>query len=273
MRGSDRHGLPVLGFLCTLAVGGATALVAEAAQRTPENVEAAPSSDALVFVGSGRLGSWETQFAVSNGGSSELGVLLGVSMDFPGGCPVTGCPGYQVMNLAPNASGETATPGVGSLDAIYVRSAEGDALPLVSARTVNSAPAGQAADVPGFRLSTLLTMDLAVLAFPGARAGASRSNLVLTNLLSFEPTPIRGGEIEVRIEAFDPSGALLGSTTQQISVGATVLIQNVYATLGGSSVGIGQIRATRVAGDRAFWGVLYTFDENGAVSAAVPQNP
>ena len=234
-----------------------------------------PSADALVFVGAGKVDGWDTRFDLANPSTELIGFSIGITPEFPGACPpLIGCAGYDFVVLPTLGSTSTVTP-VEGVTAVYIRNTDSGVLPTVSAYNQNPRDSAQAAPVPGYRLSALLELDASRLAFPGARAGAiGRSNLVLTNLLTLEPAPPRGGEVTLLIEAYSSAGELLGSTSQHLRVGQTVMISRVFESLGGAvSEAAGQVVVTRTAGDRAFWGVLYNFDSSGALVAAVGANP
>jgi len=239
-----------------------------------ESADSAPSTDMLVFVGAGRIDGWDTRFDLANPSPEQLGLGIGVTPEFPGGCPpLTGCTGYEFVVLPPFGSASTVTPSGEGLTAVYIRT-ESETLPVVSAYNQSPADPAQAASVPGYRLSTLLAINSNALTFPGARAGErGRSNLVLTNLLTLDPAPPRGGDVTVLIEAYSSEGELLGSMSQTLRVGKTVMVSRVFDQLGGTSGSAGQIVVTRTAGDRSFWGVLYNFDSSGALLAAVGANP
>ena len=93
-----------LGTLIASVLLGVPPVVLASPLRNSEGPQLSPSTDAVVFVGAGRLGGWETRFTASNASALELFVRVGVTLDFPGGCPETGCPGYEFMDLAPNGS-------------------------------------------------------------------------------------------------------------------------------------------------------------------------
>jgi hypothetical protein len=229
--------------------------------------------DALVFVGAGRVNGWETFFFASNAAAEELNMLAGITLNFPGGCSPSGCPGYKSAFLDGFASVETGTLGLDGLGVMYFWSGNPDSLPLVTGNTVNHANPAQNAEVPGVRLSTVLSRASAPLFIPNARGGDFRSNLVLANVHTFDQNPPRGGEIQVQIDAFAQNGHLLGSMTDSIAIGQSKMYQNVYEALGGVTADAGEIRVTRIGGDRAFWGVMYTIDPNGAIATSVPLSP
>lgn len=145
-------------------------------------------------------------------------------------------------------------------------------MPSVRARVVNSVVPGQGVEIPSIRLSTLLALNTATLAFPGAvRDGTAHSNLVLTNVLRPEET--QGEPVALTVQAYSGQGVPLGTQQVSLAAGQTLFLVDVLRLLEVSSLDNGSVQVRRASGDRAFWGLLYTIDADGGVRVSVGSSP
>lgn len=236
----------------------------------------APSSDAIVLVVAGQAGVWVSQIEAANPSSADFIIEANGRPLYSGDvCPGL-CPFAQI-GLPARGSGSFPDYKIWlasdrQLTTLYVIRPDEGPLPSVRARLINSMLPSQSVDVPAVRLSTLLAANPAALAFPGAtQLGSARSTLVVTNLARIGQS--QGSGIALRLEVFSERGQSLGSGTLSLDYGQTVILGNVVATLGVPSLEAGQIRVSKTSGDGVFWGVLYTIDANGAMSATVGRNP
>lgn len=227
--------------------------------------------DVLVVVGAGYSPPWDTDLEFANAEDYPLGVFVGSFPEFPqvcaGQCPGTGA------NMPPSGTAATSARLAnhsigGTVGTLFVVPLNGVDPPTTHARIVNRARPSQSADLPVVRLSTIAAMNPAVLAFPSAsRSPAARTNLMLTRLSS-------PGQVSGLVEAFSPSGELLGSLPFQLTnnVGQ-IFLYDVLMTLGVPALENGQVRVTKTGGDGLMWGLLATVYEDGRVTVSLGANP
>jgi hypothetical protein len=91
------------------------------------------------------------------------------------------------------------------------------------------------------------------------------------NVQQIPPPTLRGYEVDLKIEAFSADGTLVGSITTRINYGDTAYFVQILEGMGVNNLESGQIRVTKTGGLGVFWGVMYTVDAGGAISA-VPGN-
>ncbi len=229
--------------------------------------------DVLVMVGAGYAPPWDTDIEFANSEKYPLNVWIGGFPRAPTVCAGS-CPGTYV-SLPPSGTARTSGDSLASTLASighFVVPFDGVDPPTASARIVNRARPHQAADLPVVRLSTIAAMNPAVLSFPSAtRSPAAHSNLILSMLSET-------GLVSGVVEAFSPSGELLGSRPFQLTnnVGE-IFLYDVLMTLGVPALENGQVRVTKTAGDGLMWGLLAAVHEDGRLEllapAAVGQQP
>ena len=228
-------------------------------------------AESLVIVGSGRSGSWDTVLEISNGGSAPVTVQLGPVAGFQSICP-TPCPlpsrtigPGQTVRLTPDDLSGYHPPGV---SISYVNATDPGFASSISvrARSINTAVPTQSAEVPVVRLSTIMALNPTVLAFPGATLTASaHSNLMLAEITG-------SAAAIVQIEAFDTTGARVGSTTQTVPAGGTLFLVNALARMGVNAMDDGQVRVTRMSGGTV-WGWIGTVFPDAGVHIGLGRNP
>lgn len=248
--------------ILVVAVAG-TALLAQGA-----------AADSLVLVGVGTSGSWVTEVTVSNATMSGVNWQLSPQPSYE-----TVCPGFcNFVNVSVPAAGTATLASLPAsvtrnvVNVLYFTPESGPAVGLsVRARVVNSIRPTQAIEVPAFKLSTLNSLNPSVLAFSGARRdAASRTNLVLANVtFPFQ----QGRDVALSVEARAMDGRLLGSETIVVRIGQAFFLVDVLAELGVTTLDVGQIRVTKVAGDGVFWGTMLTTTSDGGVSVSVGAHP
>jgi hypothetical protein len=232
-------------------------------------------ADSLVFVGVGAIGQWITEMTGANPTASDLSARVDTEPRFepPGVCTII-CPVYFL--LTPNASetldSDEVGRAAGAVTTLYVTSGEGRPLPSVRARVVNAARPEQAISVPGFRLSTLLSLNPATLAFPGARRSATaRTNLVVADLR--ELNHLQGRGLSIEVEAYGARGNRLASASFSLSPGETRFLVDVLGQLGLESLDGGQIRVRKSSVEGYLWGTLFTTDADGTITVSVGATP
>jgi len=242
-----------------------------------------PAQDTAVILGGGQVGSWSTVGFVAN--TSSSGVRLTVE-PFTGPCPAL-CPPLEA-DLAAHASLSlenvlaytnatvatfatfyvTANPPTGSPSEATV------AVPDIGARLVDQTHPGRSVDVPVVLRSRLEAVNPTTLNFGGVyHGGLGHSNLVLGNIVRAAGT--NSDDLPVTIDLFDAGGALLGTVSLTVPYNGTALIGDVAGYISTVPVALGQVRVTKSGGGALMWGILYTVDANGAVTATpgLPVSP
>jgi hypothetical protein len=230
----------------------------------------------MVAVGAGSIGTWNTEFEVANATGRNLDVILSWvsnpgAVCIPGVCPVG-------TTIQPNGSGKLlastvlgSLPFVGSFYLVSDPQAADDY--AVRARVFNTVRPTEAIEIPVFRLSTLISLNPGVLAFPSAtRSNTAHSNLVLAEVAE-------RGTLSMLVEAFSVSGQLLGGLPVEITADPqdtgrrSVFLMDVLSTLGITELSGGQIRVTKLGGEGVMWGLLATVFTDGRVIVSLGQNP
>jgi virginiamycin B lyase len=230
--------------------------------------------DAVVMVGTGVSGTWDTEFRFANPSSSSQRVYLGLFLE-PSSFCAGFCRGQTGFELPANGTaslsasmGPPESPGplFGNLGTAYARGSEENP-PTVTARVFNTARPTQSIEIPTIRLSTLNDRNPSVLAFPSAsRNTGVHSNLVLAEVGTDD-------EISVRVDVFSPTGELLGSNSFQIEPSTTLFLVDALAQLGVAELDGGQIRVTKIAGTGLMWGLLATVSDDGRILVSPGLNP
>lgn len=230
--------------------------------------------DAVVMVGAGVSGTWDTEFRFANPSSFSQGVYLGLFLE-PNTVCAGFCHGQTFFDLPPRggASLRASAPtfeGLGTvfggLGTAYARGS-GEEPPTVTARVFNTARPGQGIEIPTILLSTLADRNPSILAFPSASRGVDvHTNLVLAEV-GFDDA------ITVRVEAFSPGGDFLGGNSFRIETGTTLFLVDVLSQLGVAELDGGQIRVTKTGGNGLMWGLLATLSDDGRVTVSPGTNP
>jgi virginiamycin B lyase len=213
-------------------------------------------TDFVLVPGAGGSADWVTEFTIASRENFEV---------------------PTVLHFVQNQGTFIAPPPAGSVRFITTPTADWTSwvvnpnsffVPSVHARIFQRSKPEVSASLPVIRLSTLLDLNADVLSFSGATRGpgGARSNLFLTAVTQDGLTTST-----VRVEAFSPDGSALGASN--FGIAKYLLIGDVLAQLGVSSLETGQIRVTRISGTAAVWGYLATLKADGALSissGAVP---
>jgi hypothetical protein len=240
--------------------------------------EVAGAADSVVLVGVGQIGTWFTEVTGSNPSDSSLDAQAYFEPHFEplGPCPAL-CPlVYFVLDpngaqtLDPTRFGHFAAGD--AVTTVYVTPEEGRPLPSIRARVVNAARPEQAISVPAFRLSTLLALNPLSLSFPGAtRSATARTNLVLADLR--EPNGSQGTGLSVLAEVYGSGGQKLSSGSYTLQPGETRFLVDILGQLGVESLGAGQVRVQKTAGEGHLWGTMFTTDSDGTLTVSVGAHP
>lgn len=247
-------------------------------------------ADSAVILGGGHVGSWFTAGSVANPNTSSFNlVAAGFPLTFVGPCPDP-CP-LRTIALPPLGSntleGDVARLGFSSIMTIYLtqeipptpmrviaREApehirETPAVfPIIRPRLVDSFNPTRSVDIPVVLISQLISANLSVLNFSGAtRDGPAHSNFVLGNIMRNDSQPAE--DLPLSLELFDSAGNRVGSASLTLGYGETALIGDIVSALGVTHVPVGMLRVTRTGGGALMWGILYSVDANGAVTASV----
>lgn len=256
-------------FLLSSVVGGPELAAVDQEVYATSTTQLGPES--LVFSGAIIQAPWATDFTVANPTASPIEVYLTHDPNPPLCSPLLGCPaGVRIVNVPPNGVASGPDPGAfyGGVTTTYA-SEPGTELVPVSARIRRMDQPAVGVDIPAVRLSAILAANPQQLVFTGARQGsAGRSNLVLTNVQRIPP-PATGGGLSVRIEAFAANGSVVGSLAYSLAYGQTLFLHEVIAQIGVDELPAGLLRVVKTGGDGVMWGVLYSVDSSGSVSATV----
>jgi hypothetical protein len=226
-------------------------------------------ADALVALGAGISGTWETEFDFANPDSNNaVNVFLG-EQPFPFVCVAAPC-GIEYAPLPRNGTARIVTRNedfAGFTGRLFVGADDAEELPTVTARVVNRARPSQTIELPLYRRSTLVALNPLSLSFPGAeRTSTSHANLFVSEIgLSWE--------VAVLVEAYASSGERLGGEVHVIPRGETLVLQDVLPRLGVTGLSQGQLRLTRTAGHGVMWGLLATVFDDGRVSVTAGKHP
>jgi hypothetical protein len=240
------------------------------------------AQDTAVILGAGQIGSWSTVGFVANASSNTVQVTI---RPFAGPCPLVCVPPGADLPAHASVSLENllATNETASTFATFYLTAKpptgspSDAtvpVPDIGARLVDQTHPGRSVYVPVILLSRLEAASPTALNFGGVyHGGFGHSNLVLGNIVRAAGTNF--DDLPVTINLFDAGGTLLGSASLTIPYNATTLIGDVANYVSTVPVALGQLRVTKTGGGALMWGILYTVDANGAVTATpgLPLSP
>ncbi len=227
------------------------------------------SRETFVVLGAGTSqysGPWKTEFVFANGGESAVAVTVSAGIEV-GVCPVGPCPGTHTVSVAGNGSltdfGESGFP------VNYVTWIP-SGVASMRARVFNSTDRTQGADLPVFRIKTLLGLNPDRLTF-AVRPDSARTNLVLLNVGDVGQTTFE--DVTVGIEAFSAGGQSLGARALTIPFAQSVFVVDVGQFLGIANPTSGQVRVTRVAGGGVFWGILPSIGADRTISIGLGAVP
>jgi hypothetical protein len=223
--------------------------------------------DAVLTVGVGASGTWDTEFSFANPNSSSDNLYIGL---FPE--PQTLCFGSCLAQTglvvpARGIGSLKASQFMGGVGSLHVRGELEENPSTVTARVFNTGRPSQGIEIPTIRLSTLWNLNPSILAFPGANKGSA----VHTNLVVGEVGWDDG--IDIIVEAFSAEGARLGGVPYNIGAGGTLFLVDALAQIGVSELVGGQIRVTRTGGNGLMWGLLATLTDEGGVTVSPGMNP
>ena len=245
-----------------------TAILALALAAGGAGASARHDVDVLVALGAGVAGTWETEFEFANPDSLHAVNVFAGEQPHPFVCVTAPC-GIAFASLPRTGTAQIVTRSTDFgrfTGRLFVGADDAEELPTVKARVVNRARPQQAIELPLYRRSTLVQLDPLVLSFPNAqRTQTSHSNLFVSEI------ELVSG-IDVLVEAFSPSGELLGTLNLSLAAGETVFLQDVLAEMGIDLHADGQIRLTR-SGGGVMWGLLATVYDDGHVTVSAGTHP
>lgn len=236
------------------------------------SVSGQPASETLLAFGAGTIGTWATEYSLSNKTAAAISVYLGNTPEVPTVCPpVTGCSPFAIsIPLVANGSARSSGPAVG-FGMMHLKATNNLTAPVVKARIVNTAAPSQWADLPVFRLSTLLALNPAELVFPGAtRSGSSHSNLLLAVLRAENDFTPRS--ISVVVEVLSSSGQVLGSRDLNLDGGSPIFLVDALSSFGVTSLDQGQVRVIKTGGNGVLWGIMPSINADGTVTVSLGVN-
>jgi hypothetical protein len=241
------------------------------------------NGDTAVILGAGNIGTWTTTgYAANPNGSTEF--LTVSNVPFPCSPPMA-CPLNPVM--IPSLGSASLTSFLtGTFGTFYVTQQESTPppFPIVRASLVSATPLTRAVDIPVVTLSRLMAATASILNFGGIASEppppcafgipcfARHSTLVLGNIQRTPTAPVE--DLPVLLELFDSNGNPAGSASLTVPYGQTILIGDVGVYVGnGMFTGeLGQLRITRVSGGALMWGIVYSTNIDGSVTACAGAN-
>jgi virginiamycin B lyase len=222
--------------------------------------------DAIIAVGVGVSGAWDTEFRLANASFETDDVYIGLWPEAQTVCPGSCFNQTGIRLTGSGTATRRASQFLFSLMSLHLRGELEEVPPTATARVFNTARPTQGVEVPLIRLSTLWERNPSVLAFPSARRRADvHSNLVLSEVGWDD-------DVTVLAEALSADGTSRGSALHRIRPGVTLFLTDILAQLGVPEFD-GQIRVTRVSGNGLMWGLLATLSDDGGVTVSPGINP
>ena len=228
----------------------------------------AQETDFLFVLGAGNVGTWVTEFTVSNRGSEEVTVVVSTA-------PKEICPPlatcFSSVILPPGGTSTVGSPNAG-VAGVYVGYLDRPGWPAVVARARTVSGGAKSIDLPVFRVRSLMELDPHVLVFAGAqRDEGGRSNLILANVA--DPDRIGDEVVSLRLETLDQDGIVAGERSITLSYGESLFIGDAVGFMGIAELPLGQIRVTKTGGDGTLWGILTILRPDGTSSVSLGLAP
>jgi hypothetical protein len=248
-----------------------TPIALGAALAAAQNARAADQQNALLIMGSGFTGTWNTELRIANPTGTALPLQVG-GFPFPTACTFNPCPPpYPVhIELAPNGEQTVLFTDVFSgtaLQFLYVLpSNSGDPLPVVRARAYNVAQPARAMELPITSYAALTTRNNSPLDFPGAeRSGTAHSNLIIAEVS-------QAAGATARIDAIAPDGTTVATRNISLASGQNLFLIDVLTTMGLDTFS-GHLRVTSTGGAGIIDGALATLTDDGGFAVSAGFNP
>jgi hypothetical protein len=237
----------------------------------PAILIAEDQSNALLIMGSGFTGTWNTELRIVNPTGSPLALQVG-GFPFSTACTFNPCPPpYPIhIELPPNGEQTVLFTDVfagAALQFLYVLpSASSDPLPVVRARAYEIAQPARAMELPITSYVALVARQNSPLDFPGAeRSTTAHSNLVIAEVGQFSPA-------SARIDAITNDGTTVASKDVSLATGQTLFLIDILTTMGLQEFS-GHLRVTYTGGGGIIDGALATLTNDSGFAVSAGFNP
>jgi hypothetical protein len=237
----------------------------------PLTLIAQDQPNALLIVGSGYTGTWDTELLIVNPTNVPLDLEIG-TIPIPSGCTLSTCPPpYDPARIEVPASGQLTRYVSGlvfGMQYLYVLpSNPTDPLPIVRARAYEVAQPSRAMELPITSFAALAARQNSPLDFPGAvRSSDAHSNLVLAEV---------GGQFlsaSVRIDAITTDGTTVATKNVSLATRQTLFLVDILTTMGLQEFS-GHLRVTYTGGGGIIDGALATLTSDGGFAVSAGFNP
>jgi hypothetical protein len=227
--------------------------------------------NAVLVMGSGNTGTWNTELRIANPTDQALELQVGGFPD-PEFCTATPCPPpYPITRmLAPNAELTLLFSDVfagNGFQFLYILPTNpADPLPVVRARAFNVADPARAMELPAATYAAIASHASVPLDFPGA----AHTSTAHSNLAIAEVTQANGATI--RIEAITTTGVISGMQTRILAPGQMIVFSDIIGSMVGQDFQ-GHLRITRISGSGLVNGALATLGDDGSFAVSPGFNP
>jgi hypothetical protein len=261
-----------------MLVGILTSILVLGASLRASGVEA----PALVVVGAGYTGTWDTEILIGNPYDADLNLEVSSvrlsSETTP--CTVGTCPPPTPTYLALKANSQitihvSQMGGLigGPVIALYINCVPGadsidTRLPVVRARAYAVATPGRAMELPVVSIAALTSRAPLPFVFVGALHSATAHS----NLIVAETSNLVGSDANFVIDAVNSDGEVVASMTRSVSAGGSVFLVDVLGAMGISDFD-GVIRVNQTGGPGVVTGALATLTDDGGFAVSGGFNP
>jgi PKD repeat protein len=229
--------------------------------------------EALLIMGAGNTGTWDTELLIANPVGVPLALEVG-SIPVPSGCVTDPCPPpLNPARIEVPANGQLTlhfadVVGGPGLQYLYVLpSSPNLPLPVVRARVYEVAQPARAMELPITSYAALAARHNSPLDFPGAElSSTAHSNLVIAEV---------GGQYlpaGAFIEAITADGTTVASKSISLATRQTLFLIDILKTMGLQEFS-GHLRVTYGGGGGVIDGALATLTSDGGFAVSAGFNP
>jgi hypothetical protein len=230
-------------------------------------VTVAQEANAIVVVGAGYTGTWDTEILLANPSAVSLEVLVG---RIPRPCLITTCPPPvpRFVEIPPSGQTKVLASEMTANEVSYLfitPYSDPSGVPIVRARAFEVDQPSRAMELPAISYAQWLDRIGSVFVFPGAlRSEAAYSNLSVVEL--------GAGNVSYRVDAFDTAGNSVASLSGGLPIGGYGVLVDVLKQMNVTAFD-GQIRLTQTGGDGVLAGTLATLGSDGSFAVSGGFNP
>jgi len=231
----------------------------------------AQQPNAVLVMGSGNTGTWNTELRIANPTNQALELQVG-GFPEPVFCTATPCPPPDPITrvLEPNAELTLLFSDVfagNGFQFLYVLPTNpADPLPVVRARAFNVAQPARAMELPATTYAAIASHASTPLDFPGA----AHTSMTHSNLAVAEIT--QASTATITIEAITTTGATSGMQSLTLAPGQMIVFPDIIGRMVGHDFQ-GHLRVTQTSGNGLVNGALATLGEDGSFAVSAGFNP